>query len=278
MFENRCVAMLTKHGKEKIIKPIMENATGCTLVAVNQFDTDVLGTFTREIKREKTQLETARQKIQIGMSMLKTDVGMASEGSFGQHPLMLIPWNVEIVLLQDKKTNLEIFGIYQGAETNLRHLITNSYAEVLDFVKIIGFPEHYVIMRPDNENSKFVIKDINSFEKLKMFFEITVLNSESGNVFIETDMRAHANPTRMKNIEKATLNLITKLHSFCPQCGSPGYIVTDVILGLPCENCGMETRLTIKNILRCHMCCHASEQLYPEGLAAPAKYCDYCNP
>lgn len=278
IFENRSVVFLTKHGKEKVVKPILDKETGCILVVEDRFDTDKLGTFSREIKRPKSQLETARIKIRKGMKLLEVDIGIASEGSFGSHPMIPIPWNVELILLYDKKENMEIFGIYEGAETNFSHLATTSYDEALKFAEKAGFPEHYLILRPENENSESIIKDINSFDKLKDAFIWCASHSKSGNVFIETDMRAHANPTRMKNIEKATQNLISKLLNFCPECGAPGFIIKDVVRGLPCETCGLASDMTLKLIYSCHKCKHENEQLYPRGQFASAQYCNYCNP
>lgn len=237
-----------------------------------------MGTFSREIKRPKSQLETARTKIKKGMKLSNADIGIACEGSFGSHPMAPIPLNVELVLLYDRKENFEIFGSYEGAETNLSHLTTKSYDEVLKFADKAGFPEHYLILRPDNENSISIIKDINSFEKLKDAFNWCVSQSSFGNVFVETDMRAHANPTRMKNIEKATRNLMSKLLSFCPECGAPGFIIQDVVRGLPCELCGLPSDMTLKFIYNCHKCNYKNEQLYPRGQVAPAMYCNYCNP
>ena len=46
--------------------------------------------------------------------------------------------------------------------------------------------------------------------------------------FIETDMRAFKNPTRMEAIEKATENLIENIQSECPKCQSPGFIRSGV--------------------------------------------------
>ncbi len=278
IFENRSVVFLTKHRKEKVIKPILEKETGCKLVVVDRFDTDMYGTFSREIKRPKSQVETARIKIRKGMKLIKTDIGLASEGSFGSHPVAPIPWNVELVLLHDKKENLEIFGTYEGAETNYSHITTKSYDEVLKFAEKAGFPEHYLILRPENENSKLIIKDIFSFQKLKEAFLWCASQSRTGEVFVETDMRAHANPTRMKNIEKATHDLLSKLLNLCPECGAPGFIIKDVVRGLPCEACGLPSDMSLKFIYGCHKCKHENEQLYPRGQFAPAKYCNYCNP
>ena len=278
IFENRKVVLLTKHKKERAIQLALEKETGCTLVVETRFDTDKLGTFSREIKRPKSQLETARMKIKRGLKLTKTDIGIASEGSFGSHPYAPIPWNVEIVLLYDKKENMEIFGVYEGSDTNFGHLKTDRFESALKFADQIGFPEHFLILRPDDAVSKKIIKDIDSGEKLKEAFHWCLSNSQTGNVFIETDMRAHANPTRMKNIEKATQDLITKLMNFCPECGAPGFIINESVKGLPCEQCGLPSEMVLKYIYKCHKCKHKQEQLYPNGKHISALYCDYCNP
>ena len=108
------MVLLTKHGKESVMKPILESETGCELETDKRFDTDRLGTFSREVKRRKSQLETARLKIKKGMRRAKTDMGIASEGSFGLHPIVPIPWNVELVLLYDKRDRFEIYGVHES--------------------------------------------------------------------------------------------------------------------------------------------------------------------
>ena len=278
IFEKRKIVLLTKHEKEKAIKAALEKETGCELIVETRFDTDKLGTFSREIKRPKSQLDTARMKIRKGMNLSKTDIGIASEGSFGSHPYAPMPWNVELVLLYDKKADMEIYGLYEGSETNFAHLRTDTLDKVLIFAEQIGFPEHFLILRPDDEFSKNIIKDIDCVDKLKDAFCRCLAESRSGNVFVETDMRAHANPTRMKNIEKATQEIIAKLMNFCPKCGAPGFIVKEAIKGLPCELCGLSSEMTLKYIYSCHRCKYEQEELYPRGQYAPAQYCDYCNP
>ena len=278
IFENRKIVLLTKHGKERAIKPLLEEETGCELVVESRYDTDRLGTFSREIKRPKSQLDTARMKIEKGMKLAQTDIGIASEGSFGSHPFAPVPWNVELVLLIDRKDNLEIFGIYEGAKTNVGHLKTDSYESALKFAGQIGFPEHMLILRPDDEYAKNIIKDIDSGDKLKEAFHQCLAKSRSGSVFIETDMRAHANPTRMSNIEKAAQDLIARLMNLCPECGAPGFVIDRMIKGLPCELCGLSSDMTLKCVYSCHRCKHRREDLYPMGRYAPAKFCNYCNP
>lgn len=278
IYENRRIVLLTKHGKESVIKPILEEETGCDLVTDKRFDTDKLGTFSREVKRRRSQLETARLKIKKGMRRAKADIGIASEGSFGLHPIVPIPWNVELVLLYDKREKMEIVGIHESSDTNYGHKTIRTYDEALCFAEKAGFPEHYMIIRPENSKSRRIIKDINSLDKLREAFDWCKQRSRSGEVFIETDMRAHANPTRMRNIEKATQNLIEKLLNFCPECGAPGFVVKESLQGLPCEMCGLPGDMTLKHIYACRRCNHISEQVYPNGRTASAEYCRYCNP
>jgi len=157
-------------------------------------------------------------------------------------------------------------------------MLTNSYEDVLEFAKKIGFPEHYVILRPDNEYSSEIIKEIDSYEKLFDAFKQCGELAKNGEVFIETDMRAYANPTRMGNIERATQDLILKLLSLCTECGAPGFIVKEVVSGLPCEVCNYPSKMPLKYQYECYKCGHSEEEWYPKGQFASPMYCDRCNP
>jgi len=88
------------------------------------------------------------------MKLKKTDIGIASEGSFGLHPYLYMSWNIELVVLFDKRNKLVVNGAYESADTNYNHILADYYDDVLVFAKNIGFPEHHVIMRPDNNKSK----------------------------------------------------------------------------------------------------------------------------
>jgi len=278
IYKNRQIVLLTKHKKEEAIQPILEKATGCSLIVETRYDTDKFGTFSRDVTRTESQLETARLKIKEGMLLSQVDIGIASEGSFGSHPFIPLPWNIELVLLYDRQENFELYGVHESGETNFAQLETASFDEAVSFAKKIGFPEHYLIIRPDDSESDKIIKGINDYDWLKEAFASCALNSRSGQVFIETDMRAHANPTRMGNIKKATEDLISKLHNFCPNCAAPGFIISERIKGLPCDLCGIPSDLVSKNISKCHKCSYLLEQLHPNGKFAAAQYCHFCNP
>jgi hypothetical protein len=46
--------------------------------------------------------------------------------------------------------------------------------------------------------------------------------STDGQVFIQTDMRAHMNPTRMKVITELAEKMDNRLATLCPKCSCPG--------------------------------------------------------
>lgn len=185
LFEGRNIVLHTKHQKERVIRSILEDKLGCRIHIENRFDTDKLGTFSREIKRPKSQLDTARLKIKKGMKLSGLNMGIASEGSFDLHPIAPIMWNIEIVLLYDSLENIEIYGVYESSDTNCAHLLTNRYEDLLEFAKKIGFPEHYLILRPDDEKSKIIFKDINSIVKLEETFINVLENLNLGMYFVK---------------------------------------------------------------------------------------------
>ena len=80
-YQGQTVAFLTQHGKESLVRPVLEPALGCTVQRAEGYDTDLLGTFSGEVKRIEGQLQTARTKARIGMQLLGTPLGMASEGA-----------------------------------------------------------------------------------------------------------------------------------------------------------------------------------------------------
>ena len=61
-YQGRQVAILTQHGKQDLVRGPLEAALGCQLVHTDGYDTDQLGTFTRELTRAGSQLDAARKK------------------------------------------------------------------------------------------------------------------------------------------------------------------------------------------------------------------------
>lgn len=278
LYEGKELVICTKHKKEEVMYKLLNDRLGAKIIVDNTFDTDKFGTFSREIKRKKSQIETARSKIKKYLKKSKASILVVSEGVFGSHSDALIPWNTELVMLYDKNQKMEVYGYYESAETNFDHSLVNSYEEVLDFAKSVGFPQHHLIIRPDDSYSKKILKGIDSYEKLEKAYNDCLIKSKKGIVFIETDMRAYANPTRMKNIEKATSNLIDNLLSFCPCCNEPGFIVSEVIYGLPCSSCGLPSDFPLEYVHKCWKCGYKENRSNSKQDKVNPMYCHYCNP
>jgi hypothetical protein len=282
LFTNRNAVLATMHQKEQVIAPILEQELGIKVIVPVDFNTDIFGTFSREIKRAGNQIEAARFKAEKALEITGEKIAIASEGSFAPHPhLPYISSNQEIVIFIDRELDLEIIGEEFSADTNHNYQVIQNLEAAFDFAKKVGFPEHglIVMLNENPKDDRDVFKGINTEEKLVEAVNSMLKNSPTGQVHLETDMRAMYNPTRMKNIEKATRNLISKIKSCCPKCSTPGFEITQRIPGLPCEMCYAPTLLTKAVIYECKKCGCKKEKLFPDSieLAEPGQ-CMYCNP
>ena len=94
----QAVSLLTMHGKERVIAPVLEAGLGCTVVHTDSFDADSLGSFSRDVARTGSAWQACRRKAEMGMHLAQTALGVASEGSFtadpwsGLFPGMWKPW------------------------------------------------------------------------------------------------------------------------------------------------------------------------------------------
>jgi len=277
-FSNQRIALLTQHGKEAVMAPLLEPALDCSIVHVSDFDTDQLGTFTRDVARAGSQLEAARRKARIGMEHAGLPIGLASEGSFGLDPFTgMFAWNIEMVVLIDDRIGIEVVGIAQGPGRS-DHITASEWSSLAEFAEREGFPTHQLVLRPDNKDNARIIKGIADWDSLKAAYETCVSISERREVFAETDLRAFANPTRMQRIGEATKELLLRLQSYCPVCSSPGYAVTRSVPGLPCAECGSATNAKAAECWTCVRCNHQKLVACAGPSHADPKYCNQCNP
>jgi hypothetical protein len=278
MFKGRNLLIATKHQKEKVIAPILEKELGVKCVVSLNFDTDKLGTFSGEVERRFDPITTARNKCLLAMELSNCDLAIASEGSFGAHPT--IPFfaaDDEFLLFMDKKNELEIVVRELSTETNFNTAEIKTEEELRQFINAANFPSHGLILRKTKDDFTEIVKGITNDELLNNRFHYFI--SKYKMAFIETDMRAMYNPTRMKVIEQATQKLIKKLNSCCPLCNTPGFDVSDSKQGLPCELCNNPTRSTLSYFYSCKKCSYTKGEMYPHGkLKEDPMYCDICNP
>ena len=278
IFKGRRLVIATKHNKEIVIAPVLEEYLGVDCFVPSDFDTDAFGTFSGEIERNEDALTTVRKKCLLAMEITNCDLGIASEGSFGPHPTIFMAHaNDEILILIDKKNNLEIMVRELSLDTNFNAATVSSFQNLVDLVNTVGFPEHGIILKNTKEEVPNVIKGIQSWELLEESYH--KLSDNNSQVVAETDMRAMHNPTRMKVIEKATQKLVNKIKSTCPQCTSPGFGVVKIKSGLLCEWCDSPTNSTKSHIYQCQKCNFEQENMFPnDKKTEDPMYCDRCNP
>lgn len=282
LFKDRVAVLATMHQKEKVIAPILERELGIKVVVPPKLNTDLFGTFTREIERVGNQLEVARLKAEKAMALTGETMALASEGAFSPHPnCSFIPCNRELVIFLDQTNRLEIVGHELSVETNYSHQLVRSIQEANESSLKVGFPDHGLIVMSDQsyQTKVEIIKGITTEEQLFEAVKFILDQTPNGKAHIETDMRALYNPTRKKNIEKATYDLVNKINHLCPGCGWPGFELIERKKGLPCGHCNLPTEATRSVIYHCKGCSFNQETIFPEGFekADPAQ-CFYCNP
>lgn len=279
-FTGRRAVLATMHGKEQVIAPLFAKAFNMHVFVPDNLNTDRFGTFTRDVKRPSDQRSTARLKAMKAMAMTTSDVGIASEGSFGMDPsIPFVPSNTELVILIDRLHGIEIIGGHLSLDTHMHHAYVTSVAEALAFAADHDFPHHGIVLRRNERSVRGMRKDITTLVELEQEVSNMLRRRWVKSVFLESDMRGHRNPTRLSNIAKATEDLIRKMNSFCPQCGIPGFDYIEIQKGLPCNRCALPTDNVLAHVYRCQRCLHQNTRLFPYGkeTANPAE-CQYCNP
>lgn len=278
MFKGRKLLIATKHKKEKVIASQVEKSLNLECFVPEKFDTDTLGTFTGEVERKDDPLSTAKYKCLKALELYNCDLGIASEGSFGPHPsLFFVSANEEILIFIDKQNELEIIARELSTETNFDGKEIQTEDQLISFAERVQFPSHALILCRSKTDKTEIIKGITDWDHLKNAFHQIL--KRNGSVYVETDMRAMYNPTRMKVIERATQKLINKIRSRCPECNTPGFGVTQAKAGLPCKWCHSPTRSTLSYLYKCQKCAFTKEELYPhESTSEDPMYCDICNP
>lgn len=279
-YKGECIILTTKHAKGAAIFPVFEEILSAGVLEYTA-DTDSLGTFTGEVEREGNALECAKKKCEWGLEVTKADYGLASEGSFGPHPFLpFCPSDQEILYFIDRKRDFHLPVVHLTGKTNYLTKEISSLEELESFAETAQFPSHALIVRPNVWNNKSIIfKGIENASDLKQAFDESIKHSEDKKVWVETDMRAHYNPTRMEAIKEAAKKLANKLATNCPSCDCPGWGQVDIEKGLPCEWCGSETEMIKSAIYGCPKCDYKEAKPREDGLekAEPGQ-CHVCNP
>lgn len=277
-FAGRKLVIATMHRKQQVLQPLLEEALGVECILPKIFNSDLLGTFSGEVEREWNPLDVAIKKCEAAMLETNTTLAVASEGSFGPHPYIgFIPADEELLVLVDKQYELIIKVKELSTATNFGGRVIYSKEDALAFAESVLFPSHALIVKKAKNNFTDIYKGIHDRENYLQI--VSNFLTENGSAYVETDMRANFNPSRMLVIGEACKKLIAAIKHSCKNCGIPGFSITEVIGGLPCTVCGTPTRSTKAVIYTCEKCNYKEKVDYPNNkITEDPMYCDICNP
>jgi hypothetical protein len=277
-YAGRRIALATMHGKAEALAPAFAGL-GVSLTVPAGIDTDALGTFSGEIPRLQPPLETAIAKARLAMAATGLPLGLATEGSFGPDPLIaFVPLHREVAVLVDDLHGQIVCEWRNSHETNFAGRVVDQASE-LDDAQLArwGFPAHALIVRGEPDGPVF--KSLRDRSALDAAIIACIETVPTRQARVETDMRAHLNPTRMGQIVLLGESLVERLRCRCPRCRAPGFGRVDVVTGLPCEWCGTPTAAVLGEIHGCAACDERLQLPRSDGLrqSDPAQ-CDSCNP
>ena len=282
IYAGSCIILTTKHAKSiAIAPPFLERLEASVLEYV--VDTDKLGTFSGEVERQGNALECARRKCEWSLNTLgnKVEFALASEGSFGPHPFIpFLPYDHEILYFIDRKHGFHLHLSHLTEKTNYRMQSIDSLEELEKFSKYAQFPSHALILRPNSrEVREPLFKGIDSSDVLEEAFKECMKYSSDSKVWVETDMRAQFNPSRMAVIGELASRLAEQLQTPCPKCEIPGWGKVRQEKGLKCSWCGSETELVKSEIYGCVKCDYEENTERSDGIKeADPGSCQFCNP
>jgi len=277
----RQASLATKHDKQRAVARPFRLALGLEVVATSDLDTDVLGTFSGEVPRVGSALNVCERKARLGMTTTGFPLGLASEGSFGPHPFIaFIPAGIELMTLVDDEHGFVVSEFFLAERTNYGHREARNIDELANWLAAVGFPSHALIVRVKSGGPGAAVeKGIVSIDRLRSAIALAVATSQEGMAWIEPDMRAHHNPTRMAGIRRLSFRLAHRLATLCPACSATGWGQRGNVKGLPCEYRFTPTEMVRFQVFSCVSCSHTEDRPRLDGLVhASQQNCPECNP
>lgn len=260
----------SKHLKEQILQPLFD-PFGVELIVNLDFDTDLYGTFCGTTPRLEEPKITVKEKCLAGMSFVNKRQGLASEGSFGTHPSSpFLSINEEWLIYIDLDQNLEVYGRSTGMD--ICHQQLAYHENQLDtFLSHIQFGAQGLVLK-DAKNGEVIAKGITEYAHLMDLIQ------QHPKWTIETDLRAHMNPARKKNIALAGQDLLARMLRLCPQCAHPDFSVTRTSGLLHCSWCKSATLSYAFLESTCQKCLYKEKKKRPDRTLEDPQFCPHCNP
>ncbi|MET2011810.1 DUF6671 family protein [Microbacterium chocolatum] len=273
-YRGEVIAFATMHGKERLARDAFRDVLGARVVAPAGLDTDAFGSFSGEVPRTRSPLDTARAKARLALDTSGATAALASEGSF-RSDFGWLTRHQELLVFVDDVRRIELVEAFAGPiELPPARDVTTGERAVA-FAEAMGFPRQGVMVHADRAQGTEVAKELRTPNALAA--HVDRLARAGASLTITPDYRAHRSSARSEVIRRLCLRMAERLAAPCPACATPGYGRTDVRRGLPCGDCGEPTSLPLADVHGC-AACDASHLVPRTPSRAEPRWCDRCNP
>lgn len=266
--------LVTKHGKQHLLAPVF-GVNGWNL-EVAWADTDVLGTFSGDVPRRHSPLETVRRKAILGVGLGDAPWVVASEGTIRSAWPGLV-YDVELVVLASRDSRTLVVGRAVGygiRAVKFKVDSTTTEEEIIRRCADADLPRHHLLVAaPDHRDAA-----IGALARVDDVLDACHrLVRPQGTLIVQTDLRAHLCPSRQPVIIDAAKDLMNRMSQECPRCNAAGFGETDLIPGRSCADCGSPTQAAIAQRWVCPTC-GFDEDRPIKGESASPSHCSWCNP
>jgi hypothetical protein len=164
-------------------------------------------------------LEQLRQMAETLSEQYGLDDVMVAGGRFFAHPWRSgISLHQEWMLWYDRRTGQELLEQVMTERTNYAMITVSKMGQdVSAFLDRIGFPTHAVVIRPSAGTSDAPF--FHGLQSLNAVEEAIACSAEAamdGRILLQSDMRAHVNPTRMNVLRQLADKLSDRLRTIQP--------------------------------------------------------------
>jgi hypothetical protein len=244
--------MPTKHDKAQLVTKYFNDILAMQVQEV-LVDTDIFGTFSGEIERVGTPLETAVKKARVGIETTGNPFAIASEGSVGPDPIFgFFNANIETMVFVDDELKIQVHERIKSNEI-VAFTTTTIKNNLEEFLRKADFQNHALIVK--THNGQGAVKGIRDLVTLEEAIKKSRELSTDGEATIESDLRAMCSPSRQKNISAVALKLVHRLSTTCPDCQTPGWGLKSYIRGVECSECGeISEEAARQEVLGCCAC------------------------
>lgn len=272
------VGFATKHDKARLVAPHFASVLSVSVDTV-EFDTDSLGTFSGEIKRRGSAIDTALEKARISAESSESGLGLGSEGTIGpSFELPLLTSDIEILAFIDLRGNVSVSEHVTSHTIRTISMTVEPHGDYHARLVAGGFPEHGVIVMPADGEAQPIFKGLHTRREVDSAVRICAVASSTGTARIESDLRANHCPTRQPAISQAALQLATRLRQQCPACGAPGWGIISYDRGVPCSMCDEIVDVPSREVHGCTACGERRVASQPIRTTISPERCPRCNP